>query len=70
MDNNDFEKQFAALSEYEKNIVNTTALSIEEINHYKERLNRNLTQHELRIAGLLRNYGVVLSGNDFLPLLK
>jgi len=59
------EKQYECLSEHEKDVINKTILSIEDIKHYETILSRKLSKRELTIAGLLRNNGVLLTENDF-----
>lgn len=66
-DKSDYKKQYAELTEFEKNIVNTTALSIEDIKHYEKMISRKLTERELKIAGLLCNNGCILIETDFKP---
>jgi len=60
-----FEEQYKKLTVFEKNIVNTTSLSIDDIKHYESLLVRRLTQKELQVVSLLRNNGCILMHGDF-----
>ena len=64
MDN--FEERYKALSFEEKYVINHTSLSIEDIDSYEKNLNRKLSERELKIAGILRDNGIILNENDFL----
>ena len=64
----EFEKEFESLSNDEKHIINTTALSIDDIRYYEEMINRKMILRELKIAALLCNNGVLLNENDFKKL--
>lgn len=61
----EFENQYNQLTDFEKNIINKTSLSIEDIKHYEKMLNRKMTERELKIAGLLCNNGCILTETDF-----
>lgn len=63
--NESYEYQFNNLSIFEKNIINKTSLSIEDIYYYEELLSRKLTKRELTLAALLRNNGALLIKDDF-----
>lgn len=62
---NEFLNQYNELTEFEKNIVVKTALSIDDIKHYEKMLDRKLTERELTIAGVLCNNGCILIETDF-----
>jgi hypothetical protein len=67
LEETEFESQYKALTDFEKNIITVTSLSIEDIKHYENLISRKLSERELTIAGLLRNNGVLLMESDFKP---
>jgi len=62
-----YKEYYDNLSDIEKHIINTTALSIDEIKHYEKFLSRKITTRELKIAAVLSNNGCILIETDFKP---
>ncbi len=58
-----YEKEYEALNLYEKHIVNTTALSIDDIKYYENLATRKLSDKELMIVSLLCTHGIKLDEN-------
>lgn len=56
----EFKEQYDSLTDYEKHIINSTALSIDDINYYEDMISRKMTKQELKVVSLLCNHGVKL----------
>lgn len=61
-----YEKDYELLNPIEKNIINNTVLSIEDIKYYEDILLRKLTERELTIVSKIRDYGILMNERDLM----